>query len=189
MKILMETRDLKRIIKATKKFVSKDFYRKALQYIRFDFDKDTKKLKATALDGIMLSVEYADIAKIDESFSVYVKPYLPIGMDSEWAEITVNDGTCYITVGERGVSYKQPDIEWLDTDKLIKDLEKKEVISSIYFDNEKLADLLKSIDKCNMQEPTIIEFRGENKPILVRFKDNVRMLQVMRSEQKESAQK
>jgi DNA polymerase III sliding clamp (beta) subunit (PCNA family) len=181
MKAIIETFEMKRIIRATKSFISKNDERPQLQWIRLDFDKETNKMKASALDGFMLSIEFAPLLQIDESFSAYIKPYLPVGAKADYIEISLENEFCNIVVGDRSVGYKQPQIKWLDTDKIVSDLETKEVVSKIFIDNEKLASALKSIDIRCMNNPCIIEYRGENTPILLKFEDSVRILQVMRN--------
>jgi len=183
MKAIIDTYELKRIIKATKGFVSKNDDRPALQWIRLDFDKETGKVKASALDGFMLSVEFAPLIELDESFYTYIKPYLPIGIKSDYIEISVGNEFCNIVekAGYYSIRYKQPQIKWLDTDKIVFDLEKEEIVASIYIDNKKLADMLKSIDTNGIQKPTIIEFRGENKPVMLKYGSGTRMLQVISS--------
>lgn len=181
MKAVIHVYEMKKIIKATKEFLSKDDLRPALQNIRLDLDKETMKLKATAIDGFMMSVEYAPLLDIDESFTVYIKPYLPVGIEYEYMDICLENDFCQLIAGDRSVGYKQSEIKWLDTDKLLKDMSSGDVVAGIYFDNEKLATVLKSFGRFDKTNPAVIEFRGVNTPILVKKGESVRMLQVCRS--------
>ncbi len=176
MKAVIDIYEIKKIIKATKNFIYKGDERPNLQYVRLDFDKDKHKVKATAIDGFMMSIEYGRILQIDESFSAYIKPQLPVGVKADYVEIDVKDGFCYITVGDNSVGYRQPDIKWLDTDKLINDLEAKEIVTNTYINNDKLATALKSIESGG--QPINIEYRGINTALILRFEDSFRMVQV-----------
>lgn len=178
MRAVMDMDEIKRIIKATKSFVFKGDERPALKYVRLDFNKDTNKVKATALDGIMMSIEYGQIFQIDESFAAYIKPQLPIKAKGDYVEIAVNEGFCYITVGDNSFGYRQPEIKWLDTDKIINDLEAKEISANILVNNERLAAALKSIDSGKI--PVKIEYRGLNTGLILRYENSVRMFQVCR---------
>ncbi len=182
MKAVIDVYEMKKVIKATKEFLFRGDERPALQNIRLDFDKETKKLKATAIDGYMMSMEFAPLMDIDESFAVYIKPYLPIGINWPVIEISLENGFCQLVAGDRSVGYKQPDIKWLDSDKLLNDWQKENIVAGIYIDNEKLTKILKSFEAKDKSNPTVIEFRGANRPILVKKGDSIRMLQVVRSE-------
>ena len=57
MKAILKTEDLKRLIKATSKFISKDDNRQILQWIQLKFDKEKLTVTAAALNGYMVSVE------------------------------------------------------------------------------------------------------------------------------------
>ena len=52
-----------------------------LQYIKLAFVKDGFNLsaKAVAVDGYRIAIENAKCYSLDESFTVFIKPYLPVG--------------------------------------------------------------------------------------------------------------
>ena len=59
MKAVIEANELKRIVDNTKRFVGVND--KRMEYIRLEIDAEKKMIRAIALDGYKLSVEYAKI--------------------------------------------------------------------------------------------------------------------------------
>ena len=59
MKAIIDAMEFKRLVDNTKKFISKYESHKLMTYIYLQVNAETKEIKATALDGHRLSVEYA----------------------------------------------------------------------------------------------------------------------------------
>ncbi|MDP4116186.1 MAG: hypothetical protein Q8903_08625, partial [Bacteroidota bacterium] len=106
MKAMIESKDLKRIIKATGKFISKNDMRPILQYIRLDFEQ--KSVVATACDGCRISTITVP-CKSDEKFTAFIEPYLMPHMPKCDVLIEMVDNNCFINVEGRIVGYRQPE--------------------------------------------------------------------------------
>ncbi len=176
MKAVIDTRELRRLINSTKGSMGKEDNRLMLTFIRLDFDKSTRTVTATALDGFKLAIEKTSLTYVDETFHAYIKPYLPVGIDST-ATIEVKDGHCFISDGERCVGYKQPEGKWLDVDDLLKKYDNTPVQCDICIDAEYLNEALKSI---KYDKPIRLEYRGEEQPIIIKKENSVRIVMVCR---------
>ena len=186
MKAIIKTDDLKRLVKSTRHFISKDENRPVLNFIRLEFEKAVMTVKATGLDGYKLSEENAHIKEIDESFIAYIKPYIPVGIKSDVITIEMVGNKCFIDAGESSIAYKQPRGDKIDTKKIIGDLESNPAICEFFIDRDFLVDALKSIcEKENIRESVAFEFRGEDHPILLKSGESKRVVMVKRRRKKE----
>jgi DNA polymerase III sliding clamp (beta) subunit (PCNA family) len=180
MKAIIEVRELKSLIRATRKFISQDENRVVLQYIRLDFLKGNK-VKAVALNGFMLSVENGTVIKCDENFSVYIKPSLPLGAtNNKVAEVELNGDICYINIDGNIVGFKQPDCKPFNEKDILEKHEKIETVFKIGVDKDKFSEVLKSIEKRYVNDAVTIEFKGENQPFILRTGTGIKYLMPMR---------
>lgn len=176
MKAQIITKELKRLIKATAKFISKDDRRPMLQYIRLDFNKESCSVKAIALDGYRMAIETAVCAYVECDFSAYIKPYLPAGATSEYSIIEVDGERCLIDIGGSIVGYKQPKGTFpYDTDEIVKTLESIPVTHEVAVSETFLLDALKSFQPDEFgKDPIIIQLRDRIGAITLRTKNGVR---------------
>lgn len=177
---IIKTADLKRLIKATAKFISKDENRHMLHWIKLEFNKEGAK--AVACDGYKVSVENSKCISVDEDFTVFVKPYLPVGAKAEYSQIELVDGRCLIDIGGRIASYVQPEGEYLNTDKVIADIEAAPVTSEVSLNRDFLIDALKSLDQeKNTRIPVIIQLRDNFQPVSVKMCKSTRYILPVRT--------
>jgi hypothetical protein len=172
MKVIMFTKDLKRLIKSTAKFISKDENRPLLQYIRLDFEKEGSSVKAIGIDGFKMSVEKANfIGTIDENFTVYIKQHLPPGAKSEYAIIELSGDNCLIEIDGRIVGCKQPKGAPLNYTDIIANWESVQPKHKVKANADYLLDALRSIVQENKLEkkPVTLELReGIAAPVIIR---------------------
>lgn len=177
MKAVLQTSDLKRLIKSTAKFISKDQNRPMLQYIRLDFDESTSMVRSIALNGYMMSVEKAS-CYADESFTAYIKPYLPIGATGKTVIVEVIGDYCHIDIDGQSVGYKQPTGEFINTDEVLKNFESTPVTFKIAMNEEYLLSALTSIHKEGKikNEPVVFEFHEAVGPAILKTKNGLKAI-------------
>lgn len=170
MKVIINAMEFKRIVDNTKKFVSKYESNKLMLYIYLQVNAETKEVKATAVDGHRISVEYTTAREVDESFNCYIKPVIPkITKNDRYVELELVDKKAYITVNDNIMGYKQPEGEYFKTDKMVQDLEAKEPTASIWVDPTLLKQALESASY-GYREAVKIEIRDKKDPILIKRK-------------------
>lgn len=69
MKAIIDANELKRIVDNTKRFIGCNSEK--MNYIYIEIDAENNVIKATALDGNRISVEYAKIQSADQSFKCF----------------------------------------------------------------------------------------------------------------------
>ena len=170
MKAIIDAMEFKRLVDNTKKFVSKYESNKLMTYIYLQVNAETKEVKATAVDGHKISVEYTTAIKVDESFNCYIKPVIPkIVKKDRCVELELVDKKAYITVNDNIMGYKQPEGEFFKIDKMIQDLEAKQPTASIWVDPTLLKQALESAIY-GYNQPVKIEIRDKKEPILIKRK-------------------
>jgi len=182
MKAIIKSEDLKRLVKSTAKFISKDENRHMMTYIRLDFNKEGCSVKAGGIDGYKLSVESSKCVSVDENFVAYIKPYLPIGAKCKYANIEILGDNCLIDMDGRITGNKQPKGTSIDYYKILSDLEANPVKLKIMVNRFYLLDALKSMqqeDK-SLNEPITLEFRDSIDPIIIKNKNGVKLIIPMR---------
>jgi hypothetical protein len=174
-KAIIETDYIKRLIKATSKFISKDENRPILQYVKLDFKQDDLSVKAVGCDGYRIAIENAKCHSVDEDFTIFVKPYLPVGARGDYAEIELIGKKCFISVGGRSVGYEQPDCVYLDDAEIIKNIESVPVAREVFASKKFLHDALDSIQPDEyMGEPISIQIREGHGAITIKTKSGAR---------------
>lgn len=167
MKAKLRACDLKNLIDGTKKFVGKCDSNKLMTYIYLVVDADKREIKATALDGHRISIEYAEVLDVDESFECYIRPNIPkISKYDLYAELELVDKKAYLTVGESITGYVQPEGQYFNADKLIGDLKNVPAVSTIGVDANLLKDALDSIPK-GCKRYVKIELRKPHQAIII----------------------
>lgn len=168
MKAVIEANELKRIVDNTKRFVGVND--KRMEYIRLEIDAEKKMIRAIALDGYKLSVEYAKIQDADESFLCYIKPVIPkITRSTEHAVIELSGDRVLIQADKSIMGYVQPSFDYYDVDKLIKEETEKKIIRTIGVSAKYLKDALVSAkDSMRSMDIIKIDVRNPNEPLMIR---------------------
>lgn len=168
MKAIIDATEFKRLVDNTKKFISKYESNKLMTYIYLQVNAETREIKATALDGHRLSVEYTLVSEVDESFSCYIKPVIPkIAKNDRYVELELVDKKAYITVNDNIMGYKQPEGEFFKVDEIIQNAEAKQPTASIWVKPTLLKQALESVNY-GWDEPVKIEIRDLKDPILIK---------------------
>lgn len=166
MKAKLRANDLKRIVDGTKKFLSKNDYNKLMCYIYLEVDAEKMEIKATALDGHRVSVEYARVVEVDESFKCYIKPNIPkITKHDLYAELELLDKKAYLMVGENITGYVQPGGVFYNVEKFVTDVEKAPIKASVGVNVQLFKEALESVAKGSKYVK--IEVREPNQPISI----------------------
>ena len=167
MKAILQAQDFKRIIDNTKKFTGGPS--KLMSYIYLQVDADKKEVRATALDGHKVSIEYAKLAAVDESFSCYIKPTIPkiLKRDTS-AELELDGKRLFVTVNDSIMGYVQPEGEYYETNKMINDLTEQPFVGKIGVNAKLLGDALHSTYLSGAKPIVEIEIRGPQDPIIIR---------------------
>ena len=181
MKAVIAADSFKRLINNSKKF-TRVCSNRLMSYIYLDVDAEKNIIRAEAVDGHRLSVEYSPVIEADSSFKCYVKANIPkITARDRAVELELIGNKCYVTVGENITGYVQPEGKWFDLDKVINDAEEKPVTASIYVDPKLLKEALDSIGEGAYRKGVKLEIRGKRDPIMIRpeafhLKDNIKIV-------------
>ncbi len=123
MKAVMDARELRRLIAATRDFRGRAGSRPERDHIRLQFHKDGCCVEAAAVDGYTLSTEWAVCDSVDEDFVVLIRTTLPpIGRkNGELAVVDrLEDGRTSVRIGDMQFAYSVPDAEkFFDVQKAI----------------------------------------------------------------------
>lgn len=162
--------DFNRIIKASKDFVAKGFSKvKAHSYIKLDFSAQNQEVTAIAVDGFKLSVEHSIISECEEDFTVFVKPNMRLESKSD-AIISLVGSEAIIRSAGYVFGYEQPECNFMEWQKQIPSSEPN---FKIAFDGRLLVDALKSAEiSSGFKHQLIMEFHGENNPVVIKTNDN-----------------
>lgn len=181
MKAIIETDELKRLIKSMAKFVSKELNRPMLEWIRPEFDKTS--VKAIALNGYMVAVEKADLIDIDEPFIAYIKPYLPPLTGKPYAKISLIEGKLLIEVGDRIIGYEQPTGNFIDMDDTLKSLNKDAPTLKILFSKDLLEAAIRSVQQdTSIRKAITLKFSTPNSPMIIESGNGVKYVLPCRSD-------
>ena len=168
MKAIIEPKELKRIVDNTKKFIGN--VNTAMEYIHLEIDADKMTIRAVALDGHRISVEYAKIRDADESFSCYIKPVIPkITKYTYQAIIELEDNKVLIQANDSIMGYVQPTIDFYDVDTVINKEMEKEIVRTIGVNAKYLKDALDSVrDNTKTRDIIKIDVRNPKEPLMIR---------------------
>lgn len=142
----------------------------AMGYIRLEIDADKMMIRAIALDGHRLSVEYAKIQDTDRSFSCYIKPEIPkITKRTLQAIIELTGDRVLIQADWSIMGYVQPSFDYYDIDSVIKRETEKDIIRTIGVNAKYLKDALVSAkDSMRSRDIIKIDVRNPNEPLVIR---------------------
>lgn len=179
------TKELNRLIAATKSFVGDSDYRPCNQYIKLEFHAADNQVIATALDGYRLSVEHSVISDCDEDFVAFIKSNTKLPSKA-WAYISLEDDGKEAVIRCNGFSfgYTQPKDNGFDWRQAIP---QSEVQYKIGFNGNYLLSALQAAKASlgdSFKYPVVLEFRGNTEPILLRTnKEDIKMVLPIRIKQ------
>lgn len=180
-KCKLNASDFKRIIDNTKKFTRIDVDK--MQYIHLVINAEKQTIRAEALDGYKVSIEYAKIAETDCSFECYIKPIIPkITKRDEFVELELDNNRLFIIVGDTITGYVQPEGDFYDLDRVVSDATKTEPVRTIGVDQNLLKDALDATKNSGYYRPLAkIEIRNPNEAIVIRsggkdIEENIKMV-------------
>ena len=181
MKAIIDAKELKRIIDNTKKFVD---INGMMMFLRMEIDAEKMMVRATALDGYRISVEYARVIDADKSFTCYIKPIaLKITKYVHYATIELENGRALIQVGDTTTEFTQPENEYPNVDRVLEVETKKEVLNTIGVNTKYLKDALESTKDIRQTRDIIrLEIRKPNEAITIKTKgydglpDNIKLV-------------
>lgn len=180
MKAKINTNDFNRIVDATKQFADKNTVMTIYNFIRLEFSAADSSVTAIATDGYRISIEHS-VCDCDEDFTAYINPAtrLPRGME---AIIELEKADLIIRCGDFIFGCQQIDGDFLDWEHV---LPKDEVIFRIGFNGNYLLSALQSAKVSlgkSFRQPVVLEFRGEERPIILRTnKNDVKMVLPVRT--------
>ena len=190
MKAMIYYAELKRLMDATKDFTSKNDNKPIHTYVRLEFHKDDLSVRASALDGYMLSTEWGSCGDFNkeftEDFTVLLKPwmfarigkceYLVFSRSGNEVTIATSDGVKF--------SYQMPSPDdFLNVDAAIP---KDEATYRIGFNGKMLMTMLKAASVYSpINRPVVLELRRPLSPAILRTTserghENVKMVMPMR---------
>lgn len=175
LKAIIDATVFKNLVNNAKAFVKRDsmYINKMLTYIFVEVDAYNKEIKVIALDGHRVSMETAQIIEADESFKCFIRPNIPKITKNDLfveLELNMNDGKCFVTVSESIVGYKQPQGEYFDYKKFIRDVENQEAKASVLVNASLLKEALNSVKtQGNVVDYVKIEIREKHEPIVIRY--------------------
>lgn len=182
MQAIMNAKDLKKLIEATKHTTGNGLFgKKMLQYIKLSFTKD--EIKAVSLDGYAMSIEYCS-CKADEDFTVLVKPFKVGRINSNaQAIIELKDDICLIYIDDSITGFKQPDLEFINDDELLKPYKENPPEYKAYFRGLLLLKALQEVkasigdNYLKSDQVARMEFYGGHQGVLIKTgKKNVKLV-------------
>lgn len=170
MKAKIPAVDFKRIIDNTKRFVGPEWKGDKMSWIYLTVDGLSKTVKAMALDGHKVSIEYADLVEAEESFTCYIKPNIPkITKHDDYVNIEVANKRLYVEVGEIITGYVQPKGEYYKVNEMLNGFANDKPKLTIGVNATLLKDALASIsdygDRIHLAK---IDLRGPKDAIVIR---------------------
>lgn len=170
MKAKLDAGEFKRIIDNTKRFVGKGMTATLMQWIYLEIDAKEKVIRATALEGHRISIEYANLVEADESFTCYIRPSIPkITKYDNYAELEVSNNRLYVQVGESIMGYVQPEGQYYPVDKMLKEYQGKEKLITVGINAKYLRDALDSISAYDSDKKMAkIDIYDPISPVIIR---------------------
>ena len=175
--------DFNRVIDATKFCTSTNILDRAMtRYIKLEFNAEHQEMTAFSCDGYRFSIEHAAIANCDENFVAYIKPTIKLPR-SQYFVIMVDDNEVIFRGNDLSFGFTQPTtIEEFNYKKIIDGLPPR--VLKIGFNGNYLLETLKAakISAGNtFKKPVILEFHGEDKPLIIRTnKEDIKLVLPLR---------
>lgn len=162
--------EFKRIIDNTKRFVGDGTLSELMRWTYLEIDAKEKVIRATALEGHRISIEYAELVEADESFTCYIRPTIPkITKRDNYAELEVSNNRLYVEVGESIMGYVQPEGQYYHIDKMLKEYQEKEKMITVGINAKYLKDALDSISSYDAdQKIAKIDIYDPASPVIIR---------------------
>ena len=162
--------EFKRIIDNTKRFVGDGTLSELMRWTYLEIDAKEKVIRATALEGHRISIEYAELVEADESFTCYIRPTIPkITKRDNYAELEVSNSRLYVQVGESIMGYVQPEGQYYPVDKILKEYQEKEKMITIGINAKYLKDALDSISTYESDKKMAkIDIYDSVSPVIIR---------------------
>lgn len=183
MRAKLDANEFKRIIDNTKRFVNKDASNELMSWIYLEIDAEEMIIKATALDGYRVSIEYAKLVEADETFTCYIRPVMPkVTRYDNYAELEVNKNRLYAQVGESIIGYVQPEGQFYAVDKVLEPLKKKKMVTTLGINAKYLKEALESISFYDSNKKIAkIEVYEPHEPIVIKSgrkgeRDNLKLV-------------
>lgn len=143
MRAVMDAHEFKRIIENTKRFTG--YNSRLMEYIYLEINAEKHMIRATALDGKRVSVEYARIKEADQSFRCYLKPMIPkITKRTDYVTLKLTNNRLLVEADGCITGFVQPEGKYYPVQKLIETELEKETISTIGLNVQYLKDALAS---------------------------------------------
>lgn len=171
MKAILDAKEFKRLIDNTKKFTRwEDANNKLMQYIHVVVDAKSMEIKAEALDGFRISIEYGKLMEADESFSCFISPKIPVIVKgARHAELELVDKKLLIRLGEFIVGCVQPEGEYFRVDEELAKMQKSEPVRTIGLNASYLEDAMKAAKNTEDWQPVVeMDVREPNQPVIIR---------------------
>ena len=173
MKAILDAKEFKRLIDNTKKFTvgSSNGNNKMMEYIHVVIDAKSMEIKAEALDGHRVSIEYGKLMEVDESFACYISPKIPVitrGVHN--AELELVDKKLLIRLGEFIVGCVQPEGEYYKVDELLGDMENVDPVRTVGLNAVYLEDAMKAAKNIvtNWRSVVEVDIREPHQPVVIR---------------------
>lgn len=180
MKAIIDATEFKRLVDNTKRFLRDTD--NLMSYIYLEVNAEKKQIKATALDGHMISVEYVKVKELDTSFKCFIKANIPkITKKDRNVELEVLGERCFVTVGENIAGFIQPEGEYYKVDEMLNNATKEPPAASICVDPVLLKKALESVGSNVFTRTVKIEIRGKAEPIIIQptaaqAKENIKLV-------------
>jgi DNA polymerase III sliding clamp (beta) subunit (PCNA family) len=171
LKAILDAKDFKRLIDNTKKFTRwDDGNNKLMQYIHIVVDAKSMEIKAEALDGHRISIEYGKLMEADESFSCFISPKIPVIVKgAQYAELELAEKKLLIRLGEFIVGCVQPEGKCFEVDELLADMQKTEPVRTIGLNATYLEDAMKAAKNTEDWQPVVeMDVREPDQPVIFR---------------------
>lgn len=167
---VIDAKEFKRVIDNTKKFTDASSLNKTMEYIYLEIDAETKILKATALDGHKISIEYAKVVQVDESFKCFIKPNIPkVTKYDDYAYLEKIGSKLLVTIGDSITGYVQPSLEYFKVDELMEKYKTEGIVTSIYFEPKLLIEALQSVKVDGFKDYVRLDIpKNPNKQVIIR---------------------
>jgi DNA polymerase III sliding clamp (beta) subunit (PCNA family) len=171
LKAILDAKEFKRLIDNTKKFTRwEDGNNKMMQYIHVIIDAKSMEIKSEALDGHRISIEYGKLLDVDESFSCYISPKIPVIVkDARHAELELIDKKLLIRLGDFIVGCAQPEGEYYNMDEKLEEMQKESPIRTIGLNATYVKEAMEAAKNTADWQPVVeVDIREPNQPIIIR---------------------
>ncbi len=183
-KAVIEVNVLKRLLNATRKFVSGAERREVMRYIKLEFKSETNIVKAVASDNFSLSVEYGGCVECENDFIAYIKPTLTLAGKS-FVYIELIEDELFLRYDGMIQGFKQPEGDFINDEEILAPINNELAAVEITFNAALMERALQAVKASAggvLKSPVTMEYRGVNKPVVLReAKSNIKLVMPMRA--------